>query len=442
MYTCGTTYTFSFQFSFFMSNLRGEMFSMMMHKFTKGEPRGQVLIVIMIALVGIIGIAGLAIDGGNTLLDRRSAQNAADSAALAGAIVRVNSPGEDWVGAVISSAAQNGYNNDGVTSIVEVYSPPKSGPYAKNVEYAQVIITSHVRMYFANVIGRSESINVVEAVIRTKAAELKPLLGGAALVSLAPTSECNRDKAFWVYQEGTFDVSGGNVFINSNSGCALIQEASGSIYMRYNDPITVVGGVMIHNYRRISPVLQVGAAQLNYPPPFIMPDVNCNGQASIKEDGQTMTPGSWSAKFPPVGVKHLEPGVYCLRHGFETNKETDLRGKDVVIKVVDGEVTITKNAKVRLSAPTTGKFTGLLFFVPMDNNKRLSFDLSAESEITGTILAPASNILFKGNDSRRGFHSQIIGYRIALSGDESVFIVYNPDENYHALTNSEIQLIK
>jgi hypothetical protein len=414
-----------------------------MYTLTNKKPRGQVLIVIMIALVGIVGIAGLAIDGGNVFLDRRSAQNAADSAALAGAIVRVNSPGGDWVGAIITAAADNGYPNDGVKSIVEVYSPPKSGPYANNVEYVQVIITSHVKMYFANVIGRSQTTNVVEAVIRTKAAQLKPLLGEAALASLAPTSECNNERGFWVYEEATFDVSGGSVFVNSNNPtCALIQEAGGSIYMRHNDPINVVGGVHIENPRRISPVLSVGAAQISYPPPFIMPDIKCKKEATIKEDGETMTPGSWSGKFPPISVKHLESGVYCLGNGFVTTKETDISGFNVVIKVNDGEVMITKNAKVRLTAPDNGPYKGLLLFLPLDNNKRVYLDANAESEFTGTILAPASNILVKGSDMQHGFHSQIIGYHIALSGDDNVIIMYDPDENYHALTNAEIQLIK
>lgn len=411
--------------------------------FTPQKNRGQILIVIMIALVGIAGIAALAVDGGNVFLDRRSAQNAADSAALAGAIVRVNKPGEDWVGAIISSAAENGYANDGVKSVVEVYSPPKSGPYANNVEYVQVIITSHVEMYFARVIGRSETVNVVEAIIRTKAAKLKPLLGEAAIASLAPTSECNRERGFWVYEEATFDVSGGSVFVNSNNPtCALIQEASGSIYMRHNDPISVVGGVHIQNPRRISPVLSVGAAQISYPPPFIMPEIKCNKQATIKEDGETMTPGSWSGKFPPISVKFLEPGIYCLGNGFVTTKETDITGNNVLIKVTDGEVLITKNAVVRLTAPDHGPYAGLLIFLPMDNNKRVSLDANVNSEFKGTILAPASNILVKGSDMRHGFHSQIIGYRIALSGDSNVIVMYDPDENYHALTNSEIQLIK
>jgi hypothetical protein len=263
------------------------------------------------------------------------------------------------------------------------------------------------------------------------------------LVSLARESECNRERAFWVYEAGTFDISGGNVFVNSsNPTCALIQEGAGSIYMRTNDPITVVGGVHIENPRRISPVLSVGAAQLNYPPPFIMPEIKCNQHAEIQADGETMTPGSWGGKFPPIGVKTLEPGVYCLENGFITTNETELDASGVVFSVEKGEVTITGNAKVNLSAPAEGKYQGLLLFLPMDNNKRVSLDLGFESDMTGTVLAPASNILFKGNKSHHGFHSQFIGYRIHLSGDNNIQILYDPDENYKALTNSEIQLIK
>jgi hypothetical protein len=397
----------------------------------------------MIALVGIIAISGLVIDGGNTFLDRRGAQNAADSAAMAGAIVRINQPGSDWVGAIMISAGDNGYPNDGVKSTVEVYSPPKSGPYANNVEYVQVIITSHVKMYFARIIGRSETVNVVETIIRTKPAQLKPLLGEAAMASLTPESGCDKERAFWVYEAGTFEVSGGSVFINSkNPTCALVQQGSGSIYMRYNDPIYVVGGVHIENPRRISPVVQVGAGQIKYPPPFIMPDPQCNREATVKDDGETMTPGSWRGNFPPVGIRSLEPGVYCLENGLITHKDTNVDGSGVLIKVEKGEVSIDGDSIFSISAPAEGPYAGLLLFLPLDNNKPVKIFQGSQSEFTGTILAPASNIFFKGSHSRHGFHSQVIGYRISLSGDSNIKIVYDPDQNYKALTNSEIQLIK
>ena len=56
--------------------------------------RGQVLVIAVLALVGLIGITGLAIDGSAAYTDRRRAQNAADSAALAAALAHVR--GGDW----------------------------------------------------------------------------------------------------------------------------------------------------------------------------------------------------------------------------------------------------------------------------------------------------------------------------------------------------------
>jgi hypothetical protein len=58
---------------------------MSMHRWgTARRERGQVLIIVAVALVGLLALAGLAIDGGNLLMERRRAQNAADAAALAG----------------------------------------------------------------------------------------------------------------------------------------------------------------------------------------------------------------------------------------------------------------------------------------------------------------------------------------------------------------------
>jgi hypothetical protein len=47
--------------------------------------RGQTLVIVAVAMVGLLALAGLAIDGGNLVMRRRQAQNAADAAALAGA---------------------------------------------------------------------------------------------------------------------------------------------------------------------------------------------------------------------------------------------------------------------------------------------------------------------------------------------------------------------
>src|SRR5512136_2436933 len=105
--------------------------------------RGQALILIVAAMVALIGITGLAIDGGNIYSDRRHAQNAADTAALAaslkrngweklygicGEIIDTTSTATPTcsasaITAAMNLALENGYNSNNVTNRVDVFSP-------------------------------------------------------------------------------------------------------------------------------------------------------------------------------------------------------------------------------------------------------------------------------------------------------------------------------
>src|SRR5438067_12850681 len=49
----------------------------------RGEP-GQILVMFALALVGLLSLVALVIDGGYLYVQRRTAQSAADAAALAG----------------------------------------------------------------------------------------------------------------------------------------------------------------------------------------------------------------------------------------------------------------------------------------------------------------------------------------------------------------------
>ncbi len=398
--------------------------------------RGQALIMIALAIVGITGILALVIDGGNVFQDRQRAQNAADSAALASAYERIK--GGDMVGAALASAAENGYNNDGVNNVVVLYSPPKDGPHAGDIEYIQIIITSNVRTYFARVIGRDLIVNTVEATARTKSAEIKPLLNGRAVVSLAPQSYCTIQLSFWVHGEATLDISGGGVLVNSNNPtCALVEQGNGSIRLAEGYTIDIVGGASIQKLRLITPAVTVGAGPVNYPPPFFMPKVGCSQDAEVSLDGTTMTAGSWGDIFPPPGVSRLESGTYCLGNGVHITE--DIEGHNVILKVNRGEVRFDSNADIRLDAPNAGPNSGLLIFLPMDNRSRVVLNGGAGSDITGTILAPAAPVLIKGMDAKRGFHSQIIGYTIEADGTSNVVIVYNPEQNFQSLSMPEIE---
>jgi len=400
--------------------------------------RGQALIIIALAIIGLAAMAGLVIDGGKAFADRRQAQNAADSAALDAAYMRING-GTDLVSAALESASRNGYDNNGITNTVQVHSPPASGPHENDLEYIQVIIVSHVKTYISSIVGRDEIINTVTATARTKTPEVTKLLNGAAVVSLAPNSDCNNDKSFWVHGEATLSIRGGGIWINSgNDTCALIEQGSGSLRLQEGYNIDIVGGASIQKAHLLTPAVTVGAVPINYPPPFMMPKIGCAQLAEVSPDGTTMSAGAWSDIFPPPGVTYLQSGIYCLDNGI--NITNDIEGHNVVFKVVDGEVRFSSEADILLDAPNHGKHAGLLIYLPMDNPHKVVLNGGSESVIKGTILAPASHVLIKGLSSPFGFHSQIIGYTIEADGSDNVEIIYNEEQNYHALNMPEVQL--
>jgi len=403
--------------------------------------RGQALILIVFGIVGLLGITALAVDGGNVYSERRRAQNAVDTAALAGALARIR--GEDWVKTTLKAAAGNGFNNDGTANSVQVYSPPISGPYVGDFEYIQVRITAHTKTYFAAVVGIPELTSTVEAIARTKASVLQPMLGGAAIASLAPTSDCANDRAFSVHGEATLDIAGSGMFVNSNNpDCALMTYGNGSIRLEEGARIDVVGGASIQKPKLLTPYPPAtGAVPISYPPPFIMPKVDCAQEAIVSEDGSTMTAGSWDEDtFPPPDVHRLMGGNYCI--GGDVFISGELTGDDIVIFVQTGQVRFASGAIVNLKAPTSGALTGLLLYLPLKNQSRVILNAEEGSSIRGTILAPGAHITINGNESDYGFHSQIIGYTIEADGQSNVVITYVDDQNYDAVSVPEIQLTK
>src|SRR5215510_4440290 len=97
-------------------------------KTTARFERAQALIIILLGMVVMIGLTALSIDGGNAYSDRRHAQNAADTSALAAALAKVKDD-PNWKTVGDDRANSNGFLDTDVTtattatiSNVEVYS--------------------------------------------------------------------------------------------------------------------------------------------------------------------------------------------------------------------------------------------------------------------------------------------------------------------------------
>jgi hypothetical protein len=411
--------------------------------------RGQVLVIIVLTMFGLMGITGLAIDGSRAYSDRRQAQNAADTAALAAALAYVRTPGEDWPAVGYSRAASNGYDDNETTNFVDVHHPPVEGLYAGNTEYIQVIITSHLATFFGRVVGIEQVTNTVQAVVRATPSIKQSMYSGNALVALNKTA-CSALS----YQGGaTLTVKGSGIFSNSNcmstsNGAFNTSTGSGVV----NVPcLTAVGTITTGTNTNLNSngCKYEKDLTLQIKDPYSMfqyPNISCGtNTAKIQPDGITMSPGNWSGAFPPAGVKNLQSGIYCLdttNHGFTLNSGQQLVGNGVVIYMKSGKVSWSSGG-VHLSAPSEGPYKGLLLYLPPKdprNCSEVTLNGNGSSTFIGSILAPCSHVKLNGGSGGSGYNNQIIADTIYLSGNTNITINFDSNKQWQPPTFPAVEL--
>lgn len=400
--------------------------------------RGQVLVIIVFAIFGLIGMTGLAIDGSRAYSDRRQAQNAADTAALAASLANVRG-NANWTTIGYDRATSNGYDNNGTTNIVNVYNPPVQGPYTGDTNYVQVIITSHLDTLFGRVIGIEQVTNTVEAVARVDPSVWTSLYEGNAVVGLSP-HDC---KAVKFQGNANTVITGGGLFVNSDCDTAAFFNNSSSASLTAPS-LTVVG-----DEDHKAGALNIGTITENasdqahpYPPSeYILPNPDCTDNAT--KVGETLTPGNWSGTFPPAGVKYLESGIYCINSGnFRLNASDYLEGHGVFIWVNSGDIRWNGGATVKLYAPDTGPYKGLLLYTPITNTNEIVINGNSDSEFEGTFLAPSAPIQVNGTGGTNGINGQVIGYTVDLGGTAGIKIHYDNSNTWEALTTPSIDLMQ
>lgn len=404
--------------------------------------RGQALIFIALAAIGLFAITGLAIDGSAKFSDYRHAQNAADTAALAGALAKINSDSQ-WKLVALDRAGSNGYDNNLVNKTVDVYACNENGsdcgPYAGEQNIVKVVINSQVKTTFARVIGISQTRNTVQAYAMSQQSYTGELYGGASIVGLAP-DQC---KTIWFSGGGETNINGGGVFSNSNKDCGVTIQGSADIDMDGSIDMVADGYTKNGNppLGDIDGGIKSGADQYAYPPPAkMLPNPTCSGNAV--KSGNAMSPGNWSGTFPPNGVKTLNAGTYCINGTFKMNANDTLTGAGVTIVMQSGGIDWNGGARITLSAPTSGNLAGLLIYAPMSNTSTMRFNGNAETLLTGTVLMPAAPIIFNGTGNLNPSRVQIVGYTIELTGSNATNVLYQDADNWDASMPAEIGLVR
>jgi Flp pilus assembly protein TadG len=391
----------------------------MMSKSNSTSEKGQILVLLAIGMVGLLAFTALAIDGGMVLFDRRSAQNAADAAALAGAFKLANNDKatiDEIKDLAQLRAKDNGYENGTNGTTINVVYPFDPGSRTvsgdpSSAHYVYVSITSTVKTSFVHLIGFGTIKNTVEAVAHMIPPNSTSMFAGSALVALARGGCSDSNK----YGDGGVSFSGSNwsnligggIFVNSTRNCSL--SAGGSAFV-YTPSVKDAAPQMSDPNGKM--IIQPGTPQFNnpqlpYPPsslvsfkaPTCLAGVNAvlsakasyshtayNETTSINYDYELSLPaGATTANFYgdakggfPSGKTWINPGIYCFHNAhpnsiFDLSNAQQIGGTNVMIYITgDSPCTFTWNAQsiVKLKGYTktsatdpNQRFDGLLFYV-------------------------------------------------------------------------------
>ena len=428
---------------------------------------GQALILVAFGAIALFAITGLAIDGSHKYSDRRHAQNAADTAAMAAALAKARGD-PHWNLQALDRAMANGYDDDHLNSEVEIHNPPISGIYQGSSDvrftpedYIQVIITSRRDTWFMRVLGINDFTNVVQAVASTRAGNDHFTFGGNAIVALSPEGCALR-------AQGTTEVvvNGGGLYSNSSDSCAFQKTTcSGSIDV--NDDhgntgtITMVGGAHLNigcwdtNNAALS---AGGIKQYSFPPPYqeIAPPAVCSDPlVNIGGNPSTITlsPGHYGNMPPKPNMKDITllPGVYCIDNEIRIGSTDNFRVSGSVPGTFPalpgvflyvqsgGSFTFNGGADVNIwginqqsvdADPSLAPYKGYLIYAApnyaLDPSglPNCTVNGGSTSQYQGTIYAPYCNLNLSGN-SGMVLNSQVIGYTVDMAGASGVTLNYD-----------------
>jgi len=359
---------------------------------------GNVAIIVAIALPVIIGFCGLGAEVGYWYYKDRQLSSITDMAAYAGAVAL--SQGETTAEvktAAIDGASANGF--DASLGTLAVYTPPISGSHQDSTS-VEVVTTLPIPRFFSALFQTGDVPLDARAVATGTVAP-----GPACVLALDPTATAA------LSLQGTPAINSTNcsIAVNSNAPNSINVGGSASIsvpcvssvgsFSMYG--ITTSEPGCANGFQHAPPAIDPYASVAA--PPTTGPCVNTKGTVSTA----TASPGRYCKG---LTVKNqtltFEPGVYVIDGGdlsFDANAVA--YGTGVTFYIVNGgSVSISSNSVVDLTAPTSGPFSGILFFGDRSATTTTvnSFQGGGASSLTGVLYFPTQTLNYAGTPGTTG----------------------------------------
>jgi hypothetical protein len=360
---------------------------------------GNVATLFALSLPLIIGAAALGVETSYWFFRDLKLQSAADAAAYAGAIEkRAGSPSTDILASAAFSAEDNGFDDSLGTMVVN--SPPTSGAYSGG-QAVEVILSQPVERYFTKLFLDKDVTERARAVARFQST------GKACILALDPSAS----SAVLFSGNTVFNVKGCNVMANSIAVDAVKSQGSSEVAV---DCIVSGGGTSL-----TAGVVQTlpNCPVLKAPPvgdPYSDLPMPAASDSYVYKNGLDIK-----------GTVNLAPGVYIIRgnKGLTINAGAVVTGIGVTFYLEGtARVSINGNATLRLQAPTTGSYAGVLFFGDRNSSGTPvnKFNGTADSELTGAIYFKSQPVAYEGNFSGQGGCTRVVADTIEWTGSTTI----------------------
>ncbi|HEY0394561.1 MAG TPA: pilus assembly protein TadG-related protein [Candidatus Elarobacter sp.] len=340
--------------------------------------RGQVVPIVAVALLVLFGAAAMATDVGYLRYTQRIQQNAADSAAIAGANELAYTA--DPTAAARADAASNGFTHDGTNVTVTVNTPPSTGPYTGNASAVEVIVSARHAMFFERAFG------ITSQSVATRAVAVFGAGNGAGPCIYALKTDIDMNSAT-IRAPSCGIISNGIMNLNSDTITAASIGAVGQISVNAS---TFPEASPQRAIASIDPCPTIPAcAYLTAHPPATSPCTYSN--LSVNSAAVTLSPGVYcqSVNLNSATVT-LQPGTYVFTNGLNANS-TSFRGTGVTFYMVASSLN-ANSCTFNMTAPTAGNAAGMLIFQPASNTSSDNFNSSGGSDVEGAIYLPTGTL--------------------------------------------------
>jgi hypothetical protein len=402
--------------------------------------RGTVLVLAAFAMVAILGVVAIAVDGGYMLDKRRHVQATTDAVALAAADILYQKypsyKGLDGDGAALAQglriAAENGYANDAVNSVVTIRFSPER--YEGGPDKGTVIPAGYVEVYVQHNQSRFFSLLFSSSAVPIKSRAVArgtwaPFKNGILVLDLHMKSALNS------HGNGVANVSNAPVIVNSDDAEAAVTSGGGSLQAPVFD---ITGGYSGAGFTgTINTQTEPVPDPLRYLPAPDKTTMTLRSSTPTKISGgnHVLHSGLYIGGIAIQGAAKvtMQPGIYYMDGGgFSYKGQGSLTGLEVMIyndpaKDTQSEgITGTGGGSATLTPPKTGLYQGISFFQARDANIDAIFAGNGKFNVTGTVYAAAALVRVSG-EGDVAVGSQYISRALDLGGNGNLNIPWNPN---------------